>query len=59
MASHFMILMNRILELDHTEEEWQNLRKEFDELVTFASEDEIQKFTDSGAGEALLMATDA
>ena len=51
--------MNRILELDHTEEEWNDLRKEFNELITCATENEIQEFTDSGAGEALFMATDS
>lgn len=59
MDNRFSNLMNRILELDHTEEEWNDLRKEFNELITCATENEIQEFTDSGAGEALFMATDA
>lgn len=59
MASRFQELENKILVLEHTYDEWQALRKEFDALVASATEDELQEFTDSGAGEALFMATSA
>lgn len=52
-------LRNKILELNHSPEEWKGLRKEFESLVTSATEDELQEFADCGAGEALYMATTA
>lgn len=56
MANRYAGLMDRILELDHTQEEWKELRKAFDAAVSEATEEELQAFTDSGAGEAVYMA---
>ena len=56
MANRYAGLMNRILELDHSQEEWEELRKEFDAAVAEATEEELQAFADSGAGEAVCMA---
>lgn len=50
-------LADRILCLDHTDDQWQELKKEFEALVPTATEKELQEFTESGAGEALYMAT--
>ncbi|MBR4290684.1 MAG: hypothetical protein IKT52_08605 [Oscillospiraceae bacterium] len=57
MAKTLANLADRILSLDHSDEEWQVLKKEFDALVSSATEEELQNFTESGAGEALYMAT--
>lgn len=48
-------LINDILINDHTPEEWLRLEREVDELLEQSSEDNIQKFVDSGAGEMLDM----
>lgn len=55
MANRYAGLMNRILELDHSQEEWEILRKEFDAAVAEATEEELRAFADSGAGEAVCM----
>ena len=39
----------------HTKEEWLKLDREVDDAFTNASEEEIQKFVDSGAGVILDM----
>ncbi len=48
-------LINDILINDHTPEEWLRLEREVDELLEQSSEENIQKFVDSGAGEMLDM----
>lgn len=48
-------LINDILINDHTPEEWLCLEREVDELLEQSSEENIQKFVDSGAGEMLDM----
>jgi hypothetical protein len=57
MASRMMDLANKILCLDHSDAEWQKLKAEFDVLAKSATEEELEEFTESGAGEALYMAT--
>lgn len=56
MENRYTELMNRILELDHSQEEWEDLRKEFDAAVAEATEEELQAFAESGAGESVCMA---
>lgn len=57
MASRMIDLANRILSLDHSDAQWRELKKEFETLVPSATEAELREFTESGAGEALYMAT--
>lgn len=57
MASRILDLADRILRLDHSDSQWRELQKEFETLASSATEEELQKFTESGAGEALYMAT--
>ena len=56
MANRYDNLISTILELDHTDAEWKELRKEFDAAVAEATDEELQAFADSGAGEAVCMA---
>ena len=56
MANRYAGLVDRILELNHSEEDWKTLRKEFDAAVADATEEEMQGFVESGAGEAVCMA---
>ena len=42
-----------------TDEDWLRLEKEVDDAMKSASEEEIEEFVDSGAGEALDMACSA
>lgn len=56
MKNRFENLVQRILELNHTPDEWVKLREEFDAAVAIATEEELQMFEDSGAGEAVYMA---
>lgn len=57
MANRFQQLMHEILTLDHTPEEWTTLKKEYDKAMLVATEEEEQAFVDSGAGEAVYMAS--
>ena len=43
----------------NTEEDWIRLDREVDEAIQRASEEDVQKFVDSGAGEMLDMACSA
>ena len=38
-----------------TPDEWRKVRKELDEWARTASEEELDEFADSGAGESLRM----
>ena len=56
MANRFQRLVDDILTLNHTPEEWADLKKAFDNAMKVATEEEEQAFADSGAGEAVCMA---
>ena len=43
----------------NTAEDWERLDKEVDKAMIEATDDEVQAFVDSGAGEALDMACSA
>ena len=43
----------------NTAEDWIRLDREVDEAIQRASEEDVQKFVDSGAGEMLDMACSA
>lgn len=45
----------KIMSSDHTVEEWLSLDREVNGAIQQASEEEIQEFVDSGAGELLDM----
>lgn len=49
----------KIMSSDHTVEEWIILDREVNDAIQQASEDDIQEFVDSGAGEMLDMACSA
>lgn len=59
MARLLSELENEIMTQNHTMEEWLNLDAEVNDAFAQASEEEIQAFVDSGAGEALDMACSA
>lgn len=59
MARLLSELEDEIMTQDHTMEDWLNLDTEVNEALAQASEEEIQAFVDSGAGEALDMACSA
>lgn len=49
----------KIISSDHTVEEWLSLDREVNDAIQQASEEEIQEFVDSGAGELLDMTCSA
>lgn len=49
------MLIDDILTLRHTDEEWLELEKEANEYFKELSTEELNYFSDSGAGEALYM----
>ncbi len=57
MANRFQRLIDDIMTLDHTAEEWASLKTDFDNAMAVATEEEEQAFIDSGAGEAVYMAS--
>ena len=59
MARLLSELEDEIMTQIHTMEDWLNLDAEVIEAFAQASEEEIQAFVDSGAGEALDMACSA
>lgn len=59
MAKTLSDLRNEILLADHTAEDWLRLDDEVNEAISNASEDEVQSFVDSGAGEMLDMVCSA
>jgi hypothetical protein len=48
-------LINRILKMNHSAEEWFALEKEVNDLLPKLPMELEMKFTESGAGEALYM----
>ena len=55
MARSLSELKCEIVLKDHSQAEWFLLDQEVNEAILSASEDEIQNFVDSGAGEMLDM----
>ncbi len=55
MKRTLLDLIHDILINEHTAEDWLRLEREVDELFGYSSEEDIQKFVDSGAGEMLDM----
>ena len=53
MARSLSELEREIMEGVYEDERWLRLNEEFREAISVASEEEIEKFTDSGAGEIL------
>lgn len=49
-------LIDDILELSHTNEEWLELKKKAGQLLKNATTEQQDYFAESGAGEALYMA---
>lgn len=49
-------LVDNIMEMHHTDAEWIELDKEFETIQKVLSDEELQFFAESGAGEALYMA---
>ena len=55
MVKQLAELQREIMLMDNTVEDWERLTHEVNEAMTNATDDEIQKFVDSGAGEELDM----
>lgn len=53
MSSRLRELENMIFFGDHSDEEWIKIDKEVDEELSKSSDEEIQNFMDSGAGDLL------
>lgn len=49
-------LIDDILEMNHTNEEWLELKKRANQLLKNANTEQQDYFAESGAGEALYMA---
>ena len=57
MRDKYNNLLNEILNMDHSYDEWKDLRQMFDEAMREATEEEQNVFAESGAGEIVCMAT--
>lgn len=55
MKRSLLELEREIMKGVYEDERWLRLDEEVQEALSVASEDEIEKFTDSGAGEILYM----
>ena len=59
MQKSLLDLKHEIMSSSNTAEDWIRLDREVDEAIQRASEEDVQKFVDSGAGEMLDMACSA
>lgn len=50
------MLIDNVLELNHTQEEWRELEKAAMQLLNKLTPEQQDYFAESGAGEALYMA---
>lgn len=55
MSRSLSALRHEIMFGHHSKDEWLELDREVDDAIANASEDEVQAFVDSGAGEVLDM----
>lgn len=53
MGNKLQELEDKILFGEYSDEEWKQLDKELDEALSKASEQEIESFMESGAGELI------
>ena len=53
MKSKLAELEEKIFFGDHSDEEWRQFNKEVDKELAVASEEEKQRFMDSGAGDLI------
>ena len=59
VAKQLAVLQREIMLNASTIQDWERLDSEVNEAISCATDDEIQAFVDSGAGEALDMACSA
>lgn len=55
MSRSLADLRHEIMLGNHSKDEWLSLNQEVNDAIASASEDEVQSFVDSGAGEMLDM----
>ena len=55
MARSLSELEQEIMQGVYEDERWLRINEEVQEALSVATEEEIEKFTDSGAGESLYM----
>ena len=58
MQKSLLDLKHEIMTSSNTAEDWIRLDREVDEAIQRASEEDVQKFVDSGAGEIVVNSID-